>query len=722
MMIKKIFVSLIVALVFHQAVAREGMWIPMLLEKYNIQEMQSMGFKLTAEDIYSINEASMKDAVMIFGGGCTGELISANGLLVTNHHCGYSAIQSHSSVQNDYLTNGFWAMSRSEELPNPNLKVTFLKRMEDVTLDVLKGVSDSMSMVERQVIVASNIEAITKAAIDGTHYTANVESFYFGNQYFLFVNEVFTDVRLVGSPPSAIGKFGGNTDNWMWPRHTGDFSLFRIYADANNKPATYSADNVPYKSPVHFPISLKGVGEDDFTMVFGYPGNTSQYVTSYHVEMLANQIYLRLVDLRTAKLGAMNQYMEKDAAVRIKYAAKNASLSNSWKRWIGEINGLKTLEVVGQKQRYEVAFNEWVNATDERWTKYGTLLDDYQKTYAEYSQYRFMRDYLMEFIGRTGLESIRLAGSFEKLAALYDRVPLNDTSIQAERKKLEQVITDHFKDYYKSVDKDVTLTSLQLFKRDVSPDFLPDVFNLIDTKFKGNIEDFVNHYFRKSNFTDELSVNLFLDEFSAKSTKKYRKDPAFDLYNSLRNTYYNLVNPRFIELQNHIDSLNHIYMAAMMDFEPNRLFYPDANFTLRIAYGQVKGYDARDGVYFKHFSTLDGIMQKDNPDVYDYRVPTKLKDLYLAKDFGPYEENGTVPVCFIANNHTTGGNSGSPVLNDQGELIGINFDRVWEGVMSDIMFNSNQSRNISLDMRYVLFIIDKFAGAGYLLNEMTLVK
>ena len=721
-MLKKIFVSLVFALVFHQAIAREGMWIPMLLEKYNIQEMQSMGFMLTAEDIYSINEASMKDAVMIFGGGCTGELISANGLLLTNHHCGYAAIQSHSSVQNDYLTNGFWAMSAAEELPNQNLKVTFLKRMEDVTSTVLIGVSDSMSMHERQAIVKSNINAITKAASEGTHYTANVESFYFGNQYFLFVNEVFSDVRLVGSPPSAIGKFGGDTDNWMWPRHTGDFSLFRIYADANNKPAVYSVDNVPYKSPVHFPISLKGIREDDFTMVYGYPGNTSQYVTSYHVEMLVNQIYPRLVDLRTAKLDAMNYYVEKDAAVRIKYAAKNASLSNSWKRWIGEIKGLKALDVVGEKQRYEAAFTGWVNTSNDRRTKYGTLLDDYKETYAEYSQYRFVRDYLMEFVGRMGLESVLVAGSFDKLAALYNRVPIDEAAIKTERDKLQQSIKDHFKDYYKPLDKDVTLASIHLFKSDVSSDFLPDVFNTIGAKFKGNIEDYVNHYFKKSFFTDKGSVQMLLDEFTAKSTKKYKKDPAYELYNSFRNAYHNLVNPRLIKLQNRIDSLNHIYMAAMMEFEPNRMFYPDANFTLRIAYGQVKGYEARDGVYFKHFSTLNGIMQKDNPEVYDYRVPAKLKELYLTKDFGQYEVNGTVPVCFIANNHTTGGNSGSPVLNNQGELIGINFDRAWEGVMSDIMFNPNQSRNISLDVRYILFIIDKFAGAGYLLDEMTLVK
>ena len=720
-MIKKLILILLVALVYNHAIAREGMWIPILLEKYNIEEMQSMGFKLTAEDIYSINKASMKDAVMIFGGGCTGGLISANGLLLTNHHCGYSVIQSHSSIENDYLTNGFWAMSPAEELPNPNLRVTFLKRMEDVTSIVLEGVNDSMTMLERQAIIRTNILQIRKNAVEGTHYTANVESFYFGNQYFLFVNEVFTDVRLVGAPPSAIGKFGGDTDNWMWPRHTGDFSVFRIYADSENKPSRYSPDNVPYKSSVFFPISLKGVKEDDFTMVFGYPGNTSQYATSHHIEMLASQVYPGLVNLRTAKLEAMNHYMEKDPAVRIKYAAKNATLSNAWKRWIGEINGLKKLDVIGEKHRYEATFLHWVNQSEARKLKFGSLLDDYKATYEQYAQYRLVRDYLMEFIGRTGLESARIAGSFEKFAALNEQENIDEAALLKEKEQLSNQIANHFKDYYKLVDKDITLVSMKRFKQDIPDGFLPDIFKIIETNHMGSIPNYVEHYFDTTIFTSEASVIQFLNQFKAGSIQQLRSDPGFALFNSFRNAYYDLVNPQFLKLQHRIDSLNHIYMAAMMEFEPERNFYPDANFTLRVTYGQVKGYEARDGVFYKHFSTLDGIIQKDNPEIYDYKVPEKLKELFLSKDFGKYEVGGTVPVCFIANNHTTGGNSGSPVVNKNGQLIGINFDRAWEGVMSDLMFNPHQSRNISLDIRYVLFIIDKFAGAGYLLDEMTLL-
>ena len=695
-----------VALLSHSMVAREGMWIPMLLEKFNIQEMQSMGFKLTAEDIYSINQASMKDAVMVFGGGCTGELISGKGLLITNHHCGYSAIQRHSSVEHDYLTDGFWAMSLQEELPNPNLKVYFLKRMEDVTEQVLEGVCDTMSVKERESIITANIAEIKKQAVEGTHYTAHVEPFFYGNQYFLFVNEAFTDVRLVGAPPSAIGKFGGDTDNWMWPRHTGDFSLFRIYANKENQPADYSPDNVPYQSPVHFPISLKGVEEGDFTLVFGYPGRTSQYVPSWHIDMLGNHVYPKLVDLRTAKLKVMNRYMEEDRAVRIKYAAKNASISNSWKRWIGEIKGLDKLDVIDKKRNYEAGFNQWVNESDHRRERYGNLLKQYEGIYKDYTQYSLVRNYLMEYIGRTGLESVGLAGTFERLAVMVQKENPDEEAILKEKERLRDVIAKHFKDYYLPVDKEITQVALTLLKAEIAPEFLPDVFARIDSLYKGSVIAYVDHLFGNTLFASEEKARLFLKEFSHNQTQKLKDDPAYQLFGSLGT----------------LDSLNHVYMAAMMAYEPERVFYPDANFTLRVAYGNVKGYEGADGICYKHFTTLEGIIQKDNPEVYDYRVPERLKELYLTRDYGRYEVNGTVPVCFIADNHTTGGNSGSPVINANGELIGINFDRAWDGVMSDLMFNPGQSRNISLDVRYVLFLIDKFAGAGYLLDEMTLVE
>jgi len=721
-MIRKFLSFLLILALSQITLAREGMWIPMLLEKYNIKEMQSMGFKLTAEDIYSINQASMKDAVMIFGGGCTGELVSDKGLLLTNHHCGYSVIQSHSSVQNDYLTNGFWAMSAAEELPNSNLRVTFLKWMEDVTDKVLEGVDQNMTVKERQSIIAGNISEIRKKAVEGTHYSAIVEPFFHGNQYFLFVNEVFTDVRLVGTPPSAIGKFGGDTDNWMWPRHTGDFAVFRIYANSENKPASYSPDNVPYKPKAFFPISLNGVQEGDFTMVFGYPGSTAQYVTSHHIDMLANLVYPKLVDLRTSKLEVMNRYMENDAAIRIQYAAKNASLSNSWKRWIGEIKGLEKLDVIGRKQQYESAFNQWANGTAGLKEQYGSLLNQYGEVYADYATYRLVRDYIMEFIGRVGLESVRLAGSFERLLVMSQRENPDIDAISKEKARLQQEIETHFKNYNLQIDKEISFISLEHLKNDLPAKFLPDVFKTIETNYKGRVSDYVFDYFQKSLFINETATVNFLNNIDSKAANRFTSDPAYILFNSLRNAYYDLINPKFVALQHQIDSLNHIFMAAMMEFEPDRVFYPDANSTLRVSYGNVKGYEARDGIYYRHFTTIEGIMQKDNPDIYDYRVPNKLKELYNNKDYGRYAVDGVVPVCFIADNHTTGGNSGSPVLNSRGELIGINFDRAWEGVTSDLMFNPEQSRNISLDIRYVLFIIDKFAGAGYLLDEMKLMN
>jgi hypothetical protein len=702
--------------------AREGMWLPMLLQKYNITEMQDKGFELSAEDVFSINQASMKDAVVIFGGGCTGGLISSEGLLITNHHCGYSVIQSHSSVANDYLTNGFWAKSREEELVNPDLKATFLRRMEDVTGRVLEGVLDAMTMEEREKIIEVNIDSIKMEAVKGTHYQAQVESFFYGNQYFLIVNEVFLDVRLVCAAPSSIGKFGGDTDNWMWPRHTGDFALFRIYADADNRPSTYSAENVPYKPLHHFPISMEGVEEGDFTMVFGYPGSTSQYVPSYHLEMLKETVYPKLIGVRDAKLEIMKRYIEQDRAVRIQYASKNASISNSWKRWRGEIRGLDKLDAIRRKQASEAAFTIWVNDESDRQEKYGKLLGEYAILYNDYTEYRLGRDYLLELIGRSGLESVRLAGSFSRLAVLMDDEKKNKDLIAKEKERLRVEAEKHFKDYYLPIDRDITQILIGQLSRDLPNRFQPTLYETIEKQFKGDEISYVNHFFKTSVFTSIEAVNDLIDNFSPKKVDFLERDPAYVVYEDLRNLYYNNVNKGYEQLSTQVDSLNRIYMLALQEFESDQILYPDANFTLRVSYGQVKGYEARDAVFYDFYTSIDGIMEKDNPDIYDYDVPARLKELYKAKDYGRYAKDGTVPVCFIATNHTTGGNSGSPVVNKRGELMGVNFDRAWEGVMSDLMFNPDQCRNISVDMRYVLFIVDKFAEAGYLLNEMTLVE
>lgn len=703
--------------------AKEGMWIPLLLEKYNIEEMQEMGFKLTAEDIYSINQASMKDAVMIFNGGCTAELISDQGLIITNHHCGYSAIQSHSTVENDYLTDGFWAMSKQEELPNPDMTVTFLKYMEDVTDSVLVGVNETMTMKERDKIIQKNIEKIKKEALKGTHFTATVKPFFHGNQYFLFVNEVFKDVRLVGAPPSAIGKFGGDTDNWMWPRHTGDFSVFRIYANEDNKPAEYNADNKPYKPASHFPVSLKGVDEGDFTMVFGYPGSTYQYVPSYHLKMLTEKVYPGLIDIRTHKLNIMDKYMEQDRGVRIKYAAKNASVSNSWKRWRGEIRGLDILNAYQKKEDYQAGFQKWVEENSDREAQYGMLLSEYEELYSSLGEVRLGRDMLLEVIFRNGIEVARVASLFREMASVYEKEDApNSEKVEKIKSNIKKDLANIFKDYHQPIDKEITADILSLYKNTVDDDYLPTFYGEINGKHKGDYNAYTDRLFKKTIFADEASSIEFLENFSARSVKKLKKDPAWVLYENFMDTYGDQIYPVYQSLNYKADSLNRLYMKAQMEYESEKNLYPDANFTLRVGYGKVKGYQARDAVKYLHQTTLEGIMEKDNPEIYDYKVPERLKELYRNKDYGRYEENGTVPVCFIATNHTTGGNSGSPVVNAEGHLIGVNFDRAWEGVMSDLMFNPEQCRNISIDIRYALFIIDKFAGAGYLLDEMTIIE
>ncbi len=714
---KRIFVIILTLTITIAGEAKEGMWIPILLKKYNIEEMQQMGFKLTAEDIYSVNQACMKDAVVIFGGGCTGEIISDEGLLITNYHCGYKSIQSHSSIAHDYLTDGFWAMNKQEELPNEDLKVTFLKSMKDVTNDVLKGVSDTLSDEEKSKIINSNIVSLKKEAVKDTHYKSEIKPFFHGNQYFLFINEVFTDVRLVGAPNSAIGKFGGDTDNWMWPRHTGDFSLFRIYANKDNKPAEYSTENVPYKPLKHFPISLKGVKEGDFTMVFGYPGSTAQYVPSFHIKMLTEKVYPELIDLRGNKLDIIEKY-KSDPEVRIKYAAKDASISNSWKRWIGETRGLKNLEAIKNKEMFEKGFQAWAESKDE----YKNILGEYKQVYNEFGNYKLYYNYISETIYRNGSEIAKSSTLLDALIKEYKKESIDESSVDNLKDKILKDYKKFYKDYYAPLDKEMTIMLLSMYKERIPKEFLPDEFKYIEKKFKGNIDKYVKYVFNKSIFTHKEKVHELIVNFDKKSISIIEKDPANVLYKSIYQLYREKISENYFDLKDKLDVLDKKYMKAQMEYENDKVFYPDANFTLRVSYGQVKGFEPRDGVVYKNYTTLEGIIEKDNPDIYDYRVPNKLKELYKSRDYGRYEVNGTVPVCFLATNHTTGGNSGSPVVNGNGELIGVNFDRAWEGVMSDMVFNPEQSRNITLDIRYVLFLIDKFAGAGYLLEEMDIIE
>jgi hypothetical protein len=699
--------------------ADEGMWIPLLIEKYNIKLMQEKGFKLSAEDIYSVNKACMKDAIVIFGGGCTAELISGEGLLITNHHCGYGQIQSHSSLDHDYLTNGFWAMSRKQELPNPRLTVTFLKRMEDVTDEVTKGVTSDMTSDERERIINTNSNAIIQKAVEGTGYSASIRPFYMGNQYFLFVNQVYRDVRLVGAPPSSIGKFGGETDNWIWPRHTGDFSLFRIYADKNNNPADYSLDNVPYKPKYFFPVSLKGVHEGDFTMVFGYPGSTSEYVPSYYIDMVKNYIDPVLVAIRTKKIDIMETAMDSDPLIRIQYSTKKSGIANSWKRWIGEIQGLDKMGTIEKKKEYESRFTKWVSEDNSRLEKYGNILPMYKELYQEYKVYNLVNSYTNEVM--SGAEVLSLARNIQALARLLEQES-DENQISSMKERLIERGKDFFQNYNKDVDRKLFVTVMNMYGENMDPEWQTPEYKRIKAMCKGDFASLADKIYDKSVFPDEVKFTEFVNSFNSASVNKLKKDPFYLLAVDAGNFISENVRPEYSRLRSEIQELDKLYMAAQMEFDKEKVFYPDANFTLRVAYGQVMGYRARDAVYYTHYTTLRGIMEKDNPEIYDYDVPDKLKELYRTRDFGRYTQNGEVPVCFIANNHTTGGNSGSPVINAEGQLIGVNFDRAWEGVASDMAYNPEQSRNISLDIRYALFIIDKFAGAGYLLDEMKIVE
>ncbi|MGQ0829961.1 MAG: S46 family peptidase [Bacteroidota bacterium] len=699
--------------------ADEGMWLPLLLKQLNESDMQKNGLKLSAEDIYSINKSSLKDAIVQFNGGCTAELVSGKGLILTNHHCGYNQIQSHSSVEKDLLTNGFWAMNSSEELSNPGVTATIIFRMEDVTSKVLSGLTDTMSDATRNKKIAETIAAIQKEAVAGTHYTAFVRPFFYGNEYYMFITEVFKDVRLVGAPPSSIGKFGGETDNWMWPRHTGDFSVFRIYANKDNKPAEYAADNVPYKPKFHLPISMKGVEKDDFTLVYGFPGRTSEYLTSYAVDMIMNESDPDKVKIRDARLSIMAEEMSKSDKVRIQYAAKYAGLANYWKKWQGEINGLKKLDAVNKKKSFEQEFLSKVNADAAARAKYAGLLANLEKKYVDFRALNKQRDYFLEAI--LGIESISNATGFKDILDAFTSGK-KQTDLQKDIDKLKLRMQDFFKDYDAVTDEKMCAELLKLYYKNIDKTKQAGIFREIEKKYNGDFEKYAAAIYSKSVFVSEAKLTPLIEKME-KNYKKIQKDPVYLLMTSCYTHYAANVRSQYTKLDEEITRLNRTYMQAMRELVTTKKYYPDANSTLRVAYGKVEGYYPRDGVFYDYYTTLDGLMEKEDPSNDEFIVSPKLKELYLKKDYGQYaDKNGQIRIAFCASNHTTGGNSGSPVMNGEGQLIGINFDRDWEGTMSDIMYDPNQVRNVILDIRYTLFVIDKYAGAGYLLNEMTLVK
>ena len=708
----RVFITLLFALTIGIAKAGEGMWIPMLLQ-HNEKEMQEMGMRITAEDIYSINHSSLKDAIVLFGGGCTGEIVSDFGLLLTNHHCGYDHIQKHSSIEHDYLTNGFWAMNRGEELPCPGLSVTFLREMRDVTAQVLEGIDMDMPEAERQAKIEDNIKRIRAQVEKESPYKVSIRPFFLGNEYYLLLNEVYTDVRLVGCPPSNIGKFGGDTDNWVWPRHTGDFSVFRVYADKEGHPAAYSNDNVPYKPAKHLDISLKGVEEGDFAFVFGYPARTNEYLPAVAVDQEANLIDPIVVDLRGKVLDIYNKYQEQDPKVRIQYASKHASIGNGWKKWMGVTEGINHFHGVEKKHAFERDFQEWVLGARSR-HMYIDLLRHFKDNYKELEPYQLAYTYLTEAGLR--IELVNFAGRFARLSEMTKDTPQEDIdkAVAALKKSAEAF----YKDYYEPIDREVAAMLLKEYLKAQPANFRPDFLN--DIK---DVDTYVEQLFDKSMFTDKAKVDDLLNNFKPNKAKKLQNDPALKVQQSLMGFYRNKVSDNIESLNANIDRLRRIYMKGQMEMQPDKRLFPDANFTLRVTYGKVEGFRPKDGMKYKHFTTLEGIMEKENPDIYDYVVEPRLKELYNNKDYGRYaDKDGKMHVAFTASVHTTGGNSGSPILNADGHLLGLNFDRCWEGTMSDLIYDPDICRNISVDIRYVLFIIDKFAGARHLVDEMTIVE
>ena len=706
---KKVFITLLVALLSFPSIADEGMWIPMLLKR-NEADMQQKGMKISAEDIYSINQACLKDAIVLFGGGCTGEFVSDKGLLFTNHHCGYSYIARNSTLEHNYLANGFWAKSLEEEIPCPGLSVTRLVRMEDVTAQVLDGVTDNMCETERTKQVEENIKAITQKATEGTHYKAIIKPFYYGNQYFMYVNEVFTDVRMVGTPPSNIGKFGGDTDNWMWPRHTGDFSVFRVYAGKYNKTADYSADNQPYKPLQHLTISLKGVEENDFTFVFGYPGTTNRYATSQAVDLAVNVTNPIRIDLRTIRLNHYNNAMNQDAAQRLKYSSRVASIANGWKKWQGESLGINRLNGVEKKQEFEKRFQQWANDKP----MYKDVLPAMEQNYAKLKSMELKHTYFNEAIVASDIMT--------RAALLYNLAKKSHLpKIEILAKQMVQNDEKYFKDFDKHtiVDRAIFIETFTYLYKAGFGGFVAN--KDVDA---AEIEEMLGNIYDKSVLTSEKDMMKLLKNYKAKDAKKILKDPAVALYlSAVDNLYSTADRQQYKELKNEINRLYRLYVKGMMEMDANNVSFPDANLTLRVAYGHVKGFRPKDGVYYKPYTTLEGIIEKENPDIYDYVVEPRLKELYNTRNYGQYANSkGELPVGFIATNHTTGGNSGSPVLNANGELIGLNFDRCWEGTMSDLLFDPDYCRNITLDIRYCLFIIDKYAGATNLIEELTIKK
>ncbi len=699
--------------------ADEGMWLPLFLQQMNEKEMKAMGMKITAKDIYDINKGSLKDAIVSFGGFCTGEVISSKGLVLTNHHCGFDAIQNHSTLEHNYIRDGFWAKNYGEEIPNPGLFVTFIVRIDDVSKQVLNGVSKDMSETDRQSTIDQNIAELRKTVKRESYQDSFIRSFFEGNQYYLFVTETYKDVRLVGAPPSAVGNFGKDTDNWMWPRHTGDFSMFRIYAGKDNKPAEFSNDNVPYVPKKSLNISLDGVSENDFTMVFGFPGRTNQYLHSSAVEQIMTVNDPAKIAIREKALGVIDGFMRKDEKIKIQYAAKYASIQNSYKKWQGEVLGLSSTGAVAKKKAYEATFQQRVNANAAWKAQYGTILADLEAAYAEIKSPGEARDYFTEIVGR--IELFTIAAQLNSLVTAYEKG--GETELNKRKPDLKKSLAALYEEYSPVVDQKLFEVLLELYATQKDQQYVSPLMKEWLQRADGSLQKLTAMIYDQTAFANAGETMKLLDKPAAELVADLKNRQSIKLYADMLKNYQTTVQSKLSGIQARINKLNRTYMQAQMDVMKERKFYPDANSTLRVTYGNVKGYNPRDAVQYDYYTYLDGVMDKYKPGDYEFDVPAKLRELNKNKDFGQYKaKNGKMPVCFIARNHTTGGNSGSPALDAYGNLIGLNFDRVWEGTMSDINYDPSICRNIMVDIRYVLFIVDKYAGAGHLVQEMKLVR
>ncbi len=695
--------------------ADEGMWLPYSINGQSLAEMQRLGCKLTAEQIFSFNQPSLKDAVVQFGGGCTGELISPEGLLLTNHHCGLSYVQSHASIEHDYLQDGFWARSKSEELPNENLSVSFLNYIEDVTATVLKGVTDNMSETDRAKLIKENGQNLIKERKADRNVEVEIVPFYHGNQYILFVYDVYKDVRLVACPPWGIGKFGADTDNWTWPRHKGDFCIFRVYTAPDGSPAEYSKDNVPMKSKHYLPISLKGVQPGDYTMIMGYPGSTDRYSTSGAVKNVVEQEGPAIIACRTTKLEQYRKHMDADQAVFIKYASKQAGVSNYWKYYIGQVKQLQRNKVFEKRTEQEQAFRKWTNENSDRKAQYGDIFNEIDKYWAHQGKYTKALIYHRE-AGLRGSEAVAFALQFRRLNNTINQKAASKSDIAAYAKQnMTGAVKDYFKDYDKATDRDVTIALLNLFYRDINPAQLPTTIKKVGDKTGGDFTAFVDNAFAKSIFVDEDKLNAWIA-----NPKSLDKDPIYALMYEILNSYWDLSDQAEQLGNSHAERL---YMQGLMEMQKDRNFYPDANFTMRLTYGSVQDCKPADGVTYNYITTLDGVMAKYKPGNWEFDVPEALIKLWEKKDYGRYaDENGDLVVNFITTNDITGGNSGSPVIDAHGNLIGLAFDGNWEAMSGDLSFENEVQRTICMDMRYLLFIIDKMANAQNLMQEITIVE